>query len=327
MKATKAAFEKYLLSQDQKEKHAFEKQHSDDELIIDAVEGYIENPEGWSHFSGIDKRNSSKRRKFAIPSLIIGLGLVILIGVLWRPQEFEKEPMQKELPKKSLVAKIKIHQPKDLKSLAPLSSQKRISPLVVSNDFVLKRNDQEQQVAPISPMQQLPLKPIQTNNDSKKELKRKIGRELLIKNFKVIDYKYYRKSNFKGREINEASEQNEEISIPYINLLSSALENFAKNDYKLCLLKCDQILAEYPDDANALFYGALSTFNLKQFEQAENRLLKLKTIDFSNFMEEANWYLLLVYQQQKKEAAFSSHRLSIVEDKGFYAERAANLRY
>ena len=66
MKATKAAFEKYLLSQDQKEKHAFEKKHSDDELIMDAVEGYIENPEGWSHFSGIDKRYSANRRKFAI---------------------------------------------------------------------------------------------------------------------------------------------------------------------------------------------------------------------------------------------------------------------
>ncbi len=326
MKATKAAFKKYLLSQDQKEKHAFEKQHSDDELVMDAVEGYIENPEGWSHFSAIEKRFSGKRRKFGKLSILLGVGLVILLITFWRSQESKTIKADKELSKTTPAVQIKIHQPKDLKSLAPLSSQKRISPLVVSSDFVLKRNDQEQQVAPISPMQQLPLKPIQTNNDSKKELKRKIGKELLIKNFKVIDYKYYRKSNFKGREINVASEQSE-ISIPYINILSSALENFGKHDYKLCLLMCDQILAEYPDDANALFYGALSTFNLKQFEQAENRLLKLKTIDFSNFMEEANWYLLLVYQQQKKEAAFSSLRLSIIEDKGFYAERAANLHF
>jgi hypothetical protein len=327
MKATKAAFEKYLLSKEQKEKHAFEKQFSNDELVMDALEGYIENPDGWSHFSALDKRYGSKRKKFIIPSLIIGLGLILLFGVLWRPQEIIKAPMLKKLPKKSLVAKIKIHQPKDLKSLAPLSSQQRISPEVVSEDFVNMRYDHVQQAEPISPMQQVPLQQIQINNSSKKEIERKIGRELLIKNFKVIDYKYYRKSNFKGREIIEASEQGEEVSIPYTNILSAALENFSKNDYKLCLLMCDQILAEFPNDANALFYGALSAFNLKQFEQAESRLLLLNNADFSNFEEEAKWYLLLVYQQQNKETAFNRLRLAIIQEQGFYAQRAENLRF
>ena len=41
MKVTKAAFKQYLLSKQQKEKQAFEKQHLDDELVMDAIEGSL----------------------------------------------------------------------------------------------------------------------------------------------------------------------------------------------------------------------------------------------------------------------------------------------
>jgi tetratricopeptide (TPR) repeat protein len=156
----------------------------------------------------------------------------------------------------------------------------------------------------------------------------KIGRELLIKNFKVLDYRYYRNPEKEVKKVvppNEFGDQ--ELQIPYINLLSRSIEDFSKEEYKLALLHFDQILISYPDDANALFYGAMCLYNLQEYGQAEGRFLKLQNIPFANFSEEGNWYLLHVYQQTKKEAAFSSLRNSIIEEKGFYAQKAENLKF
>ena len=117
------------------------------------------------------------------------------------------------------------------------------------------------------------------------------------------------------------------MKVPYINLLNKAVVDFSKEDYKLALLHFDEILHSYPDDANALFYGAMCLYNLQEYGQAEGRFLKLQNIPFANFREEGNWYLLHVYQQTKKEAAFSSLRNSIIEEKGFYAQKAENLKF
>jgi hypothetical protein len=49
--------------------------------------------------------------------------------------------------------------------------------------------------------------------------------------------------------------------------------------------------------------------------------------EFGNFEEEAQWYLLLVYKQQKNEAAFSSLKKEIKARSGFYTERAAAVSF
>jgi tetratricopeptide (TPR) repeat protein len=116
------------------------------------------------------------------------------------------------------------------------------------------------------------------------------------------------------------------VSVESIDFSQWIKDNFSKEDYKLALLHFDEILNSYPDDANALFYGAMCLYNLQEYGQAEGRFLKLQNIPFANFREEGNWYLLHVYQQTKKEAAFSSLRNSIMEEKGFYAQKAENLR-
>jgi len=68
-------------------------------------------------------------------------------------------------------------------------------------------------------------------------------------------------------------------------------------------------------------------YNLSEYNQAESRFVKLQNVPFGNFSEEANWYLLHVYQKTKKEAAFSSLRNSMVEQGGFYAQRAAQFSF
>ena len=93
----------------------------------------------------------------------------------------------------------------------------------------------------------------------------------------------------------------------------------------VALLHFDEILSNYPDDANALFYGAMCLFNLSEYRQAESRFLKLQDIPFANFSEEGNWYLLHIYQKVKNKTAFELLKNQIIESKGFYSSRAKNL--
>lgn len=330
MKATKAAFKQYLLSKQQKEKQAFEKQHLDDELVMDAIEGYQNDPRAWDRFEQLEKKYSSKRtRKYSIYALS-SIALTVWLAFLFIGRNDENAGTPHKNPSKTqdkaLQQPIKIFKKQDVVELQPIAQKDRITAAIVVEDFQQQRIENTQPEKFTEPMDQLPVNGIKVQTAGKK-LERRMARELLIQNFKAIDYRYYRKANYNARQVTDAAEAPEEVSIPYNNLLSEAIEEFSKGNYKLSLLNFDQILSNYPTDANALFYSALSLYNLKKFSEAENRLDKLKANEFANFEEEANWYLLLAYKQQKKEAAFSSLRKIISEQHGFYADRALTMDF
>jgi tetratricopeptide (TPR) repeat protein len=206
--------------------------------------------------------------------------------------------------------------------------KERITPDQVMFDLKASANTLEQKTEVLERIAHIPAAQVEFKRQKEQRLAIKMGRELYIKNFKVIDYRYYRKSErTAGAAVTENEMGEQELKIPYINLLNKSIEDFAQQDYKLALLHFDEILQTYPDDANALFYGAMCLYNLSEYSQAESRFLKLQSIPFANFGEEAEWYLLHVYQQTKKEAAFSSLRKSIIEQKGFYAQKAENLKF
>jgi hypothetical protein len=328
MKATRAAFKKYLLNKHQHEKHTFEKQHLDDELVMDAIEGYQNESGAWESFEQLERKYSAKRtRKFSlyILSSVVLVACIVVFFIHGKDQAVTS-PHKKTASTlhNNPQQTIRIFKKQDVDGLQAIAQQERITAAIVAEDFQQKRNENISEERYTAPMDQLPVHGIQIQTKGQK-LERRIARELLIRNFKVIDYSYYRKSNFQTRQIMDAAEANEAVHVPYMNILSEAIEEFSTGNYKLSLIELDQILSNYPNDANALFYSALSLYNLKEFAQAENRLGNLKANEFGNFEEEANWYLLMVYKQQKKEAAFGSLKKIIVEQQGFYAERASSL--
>lgn len=325
MTATKKAFKKYLLSEDQKQKHVFERQHLGDDLVMDAIEGYQTHDKAWARFEQVERKYASKRIKKISFYMLSSIALIICLALLFKSGKDEEVLVSQKKTTLNLVnaprQSIKIFKTQDVEGLQPIAQQERITAAIVVEDFQQKRNENNSEDRYIAPMDQLPVNEIQIQTKGQK-LERKIARELLIRNFKVIDYSYYRKSNFQARQITDASDANEAVNIPYNNILSEAIEEFSNGNYKLSLLGFDQILANYPNDANALFYSALSLYNLKAFIQAENRLDNLKANEFGNFQEEAEWYLLMVYKQQKNEVAFNSLKKTIISAQGFYAEKA-----
>jgi tetratricopeptide (TPR) repeat protein len=327
MKANRALFKKYIQTTHQKEKHLIEKEFVEDDFVMDALEGYSQEPGAWSGFEAADKKFFKTQRNRRLALFSFGLLVSLSLGWYFIPAAAKRMTLQKQ-EELTQVQTIKIHQKADIKKMIAAAPKERISPKQVILDLQANSNTLINKAEALERIQQIPATQVEFKNQKEQRLAIKIGRELYIKNFKVIDYRYYRKSERNTRHTyseNEVGEQ--DINIPYINLLSKAIEDFAQQDYKLALLHFDEILQTYPDDANALFYGGMCLYNLRVYEQAESRLLKLQSIPFANFSEEAEWYLLHVYQQAKKEAAFSGLQKSIIDQKGFYAQKAANLKF
>jgi Flp pilus assembly protein TadD len=326
MKANRALFKKYLRSSDQQTKYQTEKILTDDDFAMEALEGFQGQKDAWQNFEAFDRKYHQRKRRQNIS--LLGLALFISILVGWNL--IPTTPDSKTDHKEKALAKapsIKIHQKEDISHMTTAAAAVQISPQQVLMELNTTAGETTQRREPLERIQQIPAQQIEFNKQKEQRLALKIGRELIIKNFKTIDYRYYRKENERGQQTyteNELGEQT--LKVPYINLLNKAIVDFSKEDYKLALLHFDEILHAYPDDANALFYGGMCLYNLSEWSQAESRFLKLQDIPFANFREEGNWFLLHVYQQTKKEAAFSSLRNSIIEEKGFYAQKAENLR-
>ena len=327
MKANRALFKKYIHTTHQKEKHLIEKKFVEDDFVMDALEGYSQEPNAWSGFEAADKKFFKTQRNRRLAFSTVGLLVSLSLGWYFIPAAPAKNnpSLRREVIK---VQAIRIHRPSDVKSMVAAAANERISPLQVIQDLKASASTIEQKAEVLERIAHIPAAQVEFKRQKEQRLAIKMGRELYIKNFKVIDYRYYRKSErTAGAAVTENEMGEQELKIPYINLLNKSIEDFAQQDYKLALLHFDEILQTYPDDANALFYGAMCLFNLSEYSQAESRFLKLQSIPFANFSEEAEWYLLHVYQQAKKEAAFSGLRKTIIDQKGFYAQKAENLKF
>jgi hypothetical protein len=327
MKANRALFKKYLSTIHQKEKHLIEKEFVHDDFVMDALEGYSQQTNTWDSFEAADKKFFQGQRNRRLLVFVATLFVSLSLGWYLIPTSSKKITAKKQ-QESAQVQKIKIHHKADIKKMTPAAPKERITPRQVILELKKSATTIVQNTEVLERIQHMPATQVEFNKQKERRLAIKMGRELYIQNFKVIDYRYYRSAERESRQQlseNEFGEQ--ELKIAYLNLLNKAIEDFAQQDYKLSLLHFDEILQTYPDDANALFYGAMCLYNLSEYSQAESRFLKLQRIPFANFGEEAEWYLLHVYQRTKKEAAFSSLRKTIIDQKGFYMQKAENLKF
>ena len=326
MKATKTLFKKYLQTESQKEKHLIEKRFLEDDFVMDAFEGFESTENSWVKFQRFDRkmRRSERRTRWGLASALV-LSLVIGAAFLPKTDTNARKTTSVTNPKPT---QIKIHKQKDISIMPRVAIQEQFTPQQVVEDLNAKMETAETKAEIWNELQRIPTRQVELNKQKSKGLTLKVARELIVQNFRVVDYRYYRNDDEQFKQGFTENEQGEQhLKIPYINILNKAIGDFSKEEYKLALLNFDVILENYPDDANALFYGAMCLYNLGQFQQAEGRFLKLQNIPFANFSEEGHWYLLHVYKAAKKEAAFSSLRLDIIEQEGFYAQKASQLTF
>ena len=323
MKATKALFRKYLQTASQKDKHLIEKTFLEDDFVMDALEGFETTESSWANFQRFDQKMRIKQRRLR-GLLSIAFVSSLLIGAAFLPKS-DTNTTKTTSVTNPRPTQIKIHKQKDIAIMPRVAIQEQFTPQQVVEDLNAKMETAETKAEIWNELQRIPTREVELNRQKSKGLALKVARELIVQNFRVVDYRYYRNDDaqFKqGYTENEQGEQN--LKIPYTNVLNKAIGDFSKEQYKLALLNFDIILENYPDDANALFYGAMCLYNLGQFQQAEGRFLKLQNIPFANFSEEGNWYLLHVYQRTNNKKAFDMLKTTIVNQAGFYSTRAKN---
>lgn len=158
--------------------------------------------------------------------------------------------------------------------------------------------------------------------------------------YKVVDYtiEYQNEEDFKklaetdatpvdyvNKEQKAEAEKSLEQTVvkeTYKDVLERAIINFKKLAYKEALVDFEMILAKHPKDVNALFYGALSEYNLKNYKRALSKLdavLKNPQIEFN---QEAKWNKALALIELKETSKAKILLQQIIDEKGFYQQRA-----
>ncbi|NOQ73787.1 MAG: hypothetical protein GQ574_17400 [Crocinitomix sp.] len=117
-----------------------------------------------------------------------------------------------------------------------------------------------------------------------------------------------------------------EVKVPYFDYLRKSMSFFAEGRYKKALNRYLLILDQYPDDLNALFYGALSYHNLGKNAEAIVFFDKIINGELYVFNEEALWYKAKALIKLKKKSEAKSILEEIIAHGGFYTQEAIALR-
>ncbi|MBL1232244.1 MAG: hypothetical protein CMD31_06620 [Flavobacteriales bacterium] len=158
--------------------------------------------------------------------------------------------------------------------------------------------------------------------------------------YKVVDYavEYQNEEDFKKLAETDATpvdflnkEQKAEaeksldqtvVKETYKDVLERAIINFKKLAYKDALVDFEMILAKHPKDVNALFYGALSEYNLKHYKRALSKLDEVLKNPKTEFNQEAKWNKALALIELKETVKAKKLLQEIIDEKGFYQQRA-----
>lgn len=337
---------KYLSSNNETEKRLIEKKSMADALNEDAFEGWNNPLLSKSNLRALDKKY--------LPNKIWPyiLGAVILIGVstglLWTQFSSEKNiPTEKlsllEVNKVEYIDQTDVILPDAITEMTELPSAKQIKPRNVAKDFTSNQHSEENPKVEIDPKElNLPVnilpevkKPVQIVREQT------LGKEVYLKEMKLLDYRSYRsRPTIKTEQIiltgtpanvgevkNEQSDgETRTIDVPYIEYLEKSVSYFAKGQYKKSLARFQVILNTYPDDINAHFYSGLCYYNLNDFSNAIASFNSCLQSKYSNFNEEAQWYMAksLLASGNKKEGIELLE--IIVKQNGFYSGEAKQLK-
>jgi hypothetical protein len=219
----------------------------------------------------------------------------------------------------------------------------QIKPANIKTDFAekqfLKETDISEPIEINRDPIHLPLKKLDKINTSKSK-RENIAKETYLNDLKIIDYRNYRtrpnesiKNELSGTPANMEKNDNKttnhesNLEYTYFSYLDKTLKHFSKNKFKTALNRFEVVLEKYPDDVNALFYSSICLYNLDQFELCKNRLIQLQNSQFTNFDQEQQWYLLLVYKSLGNMNSFELLKEKIILENGYYSKAAKVIRF
>lgn len=168
-----------------------------------------------------------------------------------------------------------------------------------------------------------------------------MGKILFIHDFKIIDYTLMRRNDwvefepeggveaqYEDEDKQNAARRNDhktEQTIGYLEYMEEAIAFVEKQQWKQAIQRFEVVLAQYPDDVNALFYGGYCAYQNEDFVKAETWLARSLESPIGTFKEENKYHLAKVYMARHKLNEARALLQEIVAAKGFYAVQAQSM--
>ncbi|MDR0800996.1 tetratricopeptide repeat protein [Fluviicola sp.] len=330
------AFEKLL--SDYSEQHSNE--HLD-EFDRDALEGWKNSGVSFSQMKQLDRK--MKFQTSSIAFYITGLA-VLVIGIL--SFLFLKKNPDSPIQRKPLIIKVEhtdIHIPEAIDTLKviPQKDQITVKEVKLSQNEIksLSPEVKKEEITDI-PFPETVLDPLPPVIEQKPVTvsRQKMAKEIYIQDLKAIDYSQYRSKPavlieqyiLSGVPANQEDEeafpqedtQLQLVNIPYMDYLEKSLKYTNYGKWKQALSRFSEILKTYPDDVNARFYSGWCYYNLGQYNDACLNFSACLQLEFSNFNEEAEWYLAQSRLANGEKSLAKELFLKIKNQKGFYSKQA-----
>lgn len=341
--------------------HEFEKAMLDDSFLSEAVEGYRQNP----HFETLKRTRFKLNKKLVSSAnysvyFLIAIFLIGVFGIWFWNRQPESVLSGLARPDGENYISRSTTEPGERPNTEREMVETSKTDSSISFTFIVENEeklDEEETFVEITrssarenevPEKAEPIKNFERVNErTEKEnlandkLKHPAGNPIYhIENYKVVDYRNMRNSlreneeeligglppnreNEDARPSSDPAWQTDEIG--YADFLENSVFLFANGQYKKALSNFKIILNHYPDDANALFYGGMSAFHLREFDKAANLLSQSAELRVSTFAEESAFYHAKSLIGLGRNPAARDSLKSIVRKSGFYSERAQQL--
>ena len=158
-----------------------------------------------------------------------------------------------------------------------------------------------------------------------------------VLNYKLADYTALRQNNWQKFSLqdvgvparfsseedrNKYLKENPDQSIPYIDYISQCIRAYDENKFAMTIDKFAEVLKQYPDDVNALFYTAMSHYKTGNYTTAVDLFAKVEKNFINTFNEEALFYHGKSLKKLDRFEEAISYFVKVVKWNGFYKEQA-----
>jgi tetratricopeptide (TPR) repeat protein len=155
--------------------------------------------------------------------------------------------------------------------------------------------------------------------------------------YKIVDYSVFNRENksledrtigLDARYSNDGDEIQEtqtlvdkDLNLSYFTYLEKAILKYDKKEYTESISMFNTILEQYPNDLNAIFYKAMSYYQLEKYEKAIKYYNKSIESELNIFNQESEYYKALSLLHTNKDEGIKLLQI-ISNDALFYSQKA-----
>lgn len=318
-----------------------------DDFDKDALEGWKASGASLSQMAGMDKAISKSYSSFFIGKtlLFIGVAASVITTAVFLTNT-TTDPIQKKPKTQLIVERSEISLPEKIDTLQELTKPVQLSSkeIIIKNKQEAQQSETKREITIINfekfPDVALEPLPIEIENKVVTVSKQRSAKEIYLHHLKAIDYTEYRSkpeikteqiilsgvpANYEDYDAMGTEATTRVVLIPYADYIDKTLLYIEREKWKQALARCEEILSDYPDDLNAMFYAGFCAYNLQQYQEACNKFSACLQLNFSNFNEEASWYLAKSRLANNEKAAAKELFITIRDNKGYYSGNAAKV--